>query len=792
MPPPATTPELFDLISRSGLLPPPLADSHLARHRAADPQMTLRHLVSDGVVTSFQARFLATGRYKGFFLGGKYKLLEHLGSGGMGEVYLGEQLLLRRLVAIKLLRASKSAGDSTGATHRFLREARAAAGLTHPNIAQLYDVDQSGPNPYMVMEYVDGTNLHAVVADGGPLAVPRAVGYTVQAACGLEHAHLRGLVHRDVKPGNLMLDRSGAVKVLDLGLARYHSDATKNDNLTARYDDNNLIGTADFIAPEQTQDSSAVDARADIYSLGCTLYFFLAGRAPFEDGTIAQKLLWQQLKQPEPVRLVRPDVPPELAAVLDRMMTKDREQRYQTADDVCRALALWVNPNLPPPAAGEMPARRAEQYRLGLVDTAPQFDALSQAIPATPLKPAGGDTTDPPRSGSTIHVAAPLYSLPPLPPGTSIHPPRPLRRWLMFGAVQLLLLALTVVVTTYLNNYARQGLNTPPVRPPNAAVTPVPFRAGGSTLIQPLMREWTTDYQKQTGATFEYDPVGSGKGIDGLRAGEYDLAFTDVFLTDAELAEAAASGRRLIHVPVVTGAVVPVYHLPGYDDPLVLTGEVLADIYAGRVRRWDDPKLVALNRQLANYAGVADITVVYRADASGTSATFTEFLSKATGGRGWAAAAKTFPDGQIGLPVNKHDEMAQAVKGKPGAIGYVEYATVLAGGFQYGPVRNPNGVYVLPSLAGVTAAAEGLALPDDLRYTAVFVGGKLAYPIAAATWAVFDANAPADKLVAVAVFLDWATRPDTDHNRGLESLGYVRLPEKVAAAARAKLKRLRQ
>ncbi len=738
------------------------------------------------LLTPFQARSLLAGEGRSFFITERYKILEHLGRGGMGEVYLVEQLLLRRVAAMKLILAGdpKSGSNGAGAVERFFREARAVAALDHPNVVRVFDMDRTPVGPFLVMEYVDGTNLHAVVADGGRLAVPRAVGYTAQAARGLEHAHLRGLVHRDVKPGNLMLDRTGAVKVVDLGLARYR-DANKDAGLTGMYDDNRVIGTADFQAPEQGLDSGSADGRSDVYGLGATLFYLLASRVPFPEGTIANKLLAHQMKPVPDVAGLNPDVPPELAAVVGRMMAKRPADRPQTMTQVRAVLEPWAADELPPPAAAEMPARRAEQYRLGLVDAAPQFDAPP---PAPSTRRASADHTGPPKSGSTIHVLAPPSSLPPLPPGAAA---RPRRRWLLFAAVQLLLLAATVAVTTYLNNYARQGLNTPPVRPPSEPVVFVPFKAGGSTLIQPLMREWTGEYQKQTGGAFEYDPVGSGKGVGGLRAAGYDVAFTDVFLTDAEIAEAATAGKRLVHVPVVMGAVVPVYHLPGYDDPLVLTGEVLADIYAGRITRWKDPKLVALNPPLAGYDRAAAITVVYRSDASGTTATFTEFLAKATAGGGWPRATKQFPSDQVGVGVEKNDGVAKAVQDTPGAVGYVELATALAGSLKYALVRNRDGANVLPSRAGVTAAADGVPLPDDLRFTAVYAPGPKAYPIAATTWAVFDANAPADKQAVVAAFLDWATRQDTDHLRGLETLGYVQLPKAVAAAGREKLKQAR-
>ena len=319
---PPTTLDFFGLIERSGLL----ALDRLAPYRVRsgqEPQsseLIARQLIRDRLLTPFQARILLRGKFKGFFISDKYKILDQLGEGGMGRVLLCEHLVLHKLVAVKLLNATASAAP--GATERFLREARAAAAVDHPNIVRVFDVDRAGTTPFMVLEYVDGMNLHQLVTTHGPFSVARAVEYTRQAAVGLHAAHLAGLIHRDIKPGNLLLNRPGIIKVLDLGLARFMQDAGRNDNLTARFDDNSILGTADFIAPEQTMNSSNVDIRADIYSLGHTFYFLLTGKMSFGEGNAAQKLIWHQLRQPEPVSSVRAGVPLAVQNVLVRMIQK--------------------------------------------------------------------------------------------------------------------------------------------------------------------------------------------------------------------------------------------------------------------------------------------------------------------------------------------------------------------------------------------------------------------------------------------------------------------------------------
>ena len=508
MPAPATTTELLDALARSGLLSPRVLDGYAPRLAAAGgPAAALRLLLDEHAVTPFQARYLADGRYKGFFLGGKYKLLAHLGSGGVGEVYLGEQLPLHRLVAIKFLKLAADSPEAAGATQRFFREARAAAALRHPNIAQLYDVSHAAPTPYMVLEHIDGTNLHAVVAEGRRLSVARAVDYAVQAARGLEHAHRGGLVHRDVKPGNLVLDRAGVVRLLDLGLARYHTDAAKNEGLTAKYDHDNLIGTADYMAPEQTRDSSAVDARADVYSLGCTLYYLLTGQAPFHGGSVSQKLLWHQTTPPTPAGELRPDLPPALVAVLARMMAKDRAARYPSAADAGAALGPWHDAAVGPPPAREMPEWKADQYRLGLVDAAPPPDG-----------------TPPPAEPPAAPVAAPSSGWPPWP----TWPPKPTRRLAGFLAIQATLLGLTAVATTYLNRLSGRGLTTEPVR---RSLTPdapkETLQVAGPASAAPLLTRWAAAYQLATGTGVKYEAVGPDAAAAGLRASSYDVALAD-------------------------------------------------------------------------------------------------------------------------------------------------------------------------------------------------------------------------------------------------------------------------
>ncbi|MBD3672121.1 MAG: protein kinase [Planctomycetaceae bacterium] len=331
------------------------------------PDLIADALVERDLITRWQADKLLQGKHKGFFLG-KYRLLSLLGKGGMSSVYLAEHVLMRRRCAIKVLPA-KRVNDSSY-LGRFHREAQAVASLDHPNIVRAYDVDQEISKDaeihFLVMEYVEGQSLQELVRDHGTLSLEDAVEYCRQTALGLEHAHEAGMVHRDIKPGNILADKNGVIKLLDLGLARFFNDNDK-ESLTVAHDEK-VLGTADYLAPEQAIDSHQVDARADIYSLGCTLYFLLTGHAPFVEGTLAQRLMSHQKKDPPPITDDRPDVPEDLHNILKKMMMKEPDDRHATAGQLANELADWLRVHAstewkeahPGAASGELPAAARE------------------------------------------------------------------------------------------------------------------------------------------------------------------------------------------------------------------------------------------------------------------------------------------------------------------------------------------------------------------------------------------------------------------------------------------------
>ena len=265
-----------------------------------------------------------------------YEIKRELGRGGMGVVYLAHNTLMGRDEVLKVM--GRQIMGRAGVLERFLREIRAVAKLRHPNIVTAYHATRIGESIVFAMEYVKGYDLAQLVKGQGPLPVALACNFVYQAALGLQHAHEEGLVHRDIKPGNLMLSRKGnkaTVKVLDFGLAKATREEKVDGALTS---EGQALGTPDFIAPEQILDAASADIRADIYSLGCTLYYLLSGRPPFQANSLYDMYQAHISRDADLLNLVRPEVPAELASLVCKMMAKDPARRFQTPGEVAQAL----------------------------------------------------------------------------------------------------------------------------------------------------------------------------------------------------------------------------------------------------------------------------------------------------------------------------------------------------------------------------------------------------------------------------------------------------------------------
>lgn len=304
---------------------------------------TAQFLIRAGILTTFQAERLLAGHSRGLVVG-RYKLLEILGTGGMGRLYVAEDMDSGERVAIKMLPERQEA--DAGLLARFKIEARAGAMLTHPNITKTHSIDHMegifGDVYYLVMEFVEGISLEELIVLIGRPAWPQACDLIRQAADGLECAHAGGLIHRDIKPANLLVDRAGHVKLLDFGLSLY--DTEGDEFSLAMIFGHDCLGTADYIAPEQTIDSYKVDARADVYSLGCTFYAALTAKVPFGVKRTNEKLEAHRTLRARPVSDYVPEIPAEVSAIVDKMMAKDPKDRFQTAADVSRALAPFATP----------------------------------------------------------------------------------------------------------------------------------------------------------------------------------------------------------------------------------------------------------------------------------------------------------------------------------------------------------------------------------------------------------------------------------------------------------------
>lgn len=315
--------------------------SSITSHVSGDvsPQAIVIWLLQRKLITPWQAEKLIQGRFRGFFLG-TYKLLNRIAKGGMSTIYAAEHAQSGEIHALKVLPLSKT--NQASYLQRFQREASITQRLHHPHIVRVFGVyagtDGQADVHFMAMELLSGRDLFDTVNSDGPLPCRTAAEYIRQAALGLEYAHQAGLVHRDIKPGNLYLSDDQTVRILDLGLAQ---DFDSQEDLTREFNER-VLGTADYLSPEQAADSHTVDNRADIYSLGCSLYFLLTGQPPFTEGTLVQRLIAHQTKTPPALSEFRSDVPEALTHILSQMMAKNRNDRTATAGEAATQLGRFL------------------------------------------------------------------------------------------------------------------------------------------------------------------------------------------------------------------------------------------------------------------------------------------------------------------------------------------------------------------------------------------------------------------------------------------------------------------
>ncbi len=447
--------EFVSDVARTGLVSPDdlaTARALLPNGSASDAAARLaKQLVSRELLTAYQARKILAGATRGFFLGG-YRILRPLGAGGMGKVFLAAHEVDGQRVAIKVLPPKKA--EEGQALLRFRREMELSQRVQHRNLARTLGVGQEGNVHFMIMEYIPGESLYEAVKGerGGPLRVPDTARFFLKVLDGLEAAHDAGLVHRDIKPSNIMVTPDGEAKVLDLGLAR----ALGEESPLTR--PNVVIGTLDYASPEQLGDAAKADRRSDLYSLGCTLYFTLSGRAPFEGGDIVNKIFKQRMDDPEPLERVARGVPATFAAIIRKLMAKAPDDRYQTAAELRTDLARWTDPEKVRAILGAE-AEAARAFRPPPPDLADDDLRLLDDDGSTPSSFSLRDL------GDAEPAAAPMHKKPPKPvpalvllPGEITEPIAPLPprrdqrddlRWLFhFIAIAIFLGVVAVLAIT--------------------------------------------------------------------------------------------------------------------------------------------------------------------------------------------------------------------------------------------------------------------------------------------------------------------------------------------------------
>ncbi len=390
--PPPSVDEFLRNVLRSGLLDREqiqVAVRALPTEQRGRLDAVAGHLVKLGKLSRFQAHKLLQGNYRGLVLG-PFQVLAPIGRGGMGTVYLARDQRSGHLLALKVLPPERAKSEER-ILARFRREMEMSQRVSSPHVAWTFDMGVSQGVHYIAMEYIPGKSLQRIVNEKGPLTPGRAAGLLAEVARALEHLHTQGLVHRDIKPANVMVTPHDHAKILDLGLALVRGEEGAAREVVGGQ--GYVVGSMDYIAPEQTEDPTKVDGRADLYALGCTAYFALSGQVPYPGGTNKEKMARQRDEQARPLIELNPQVPPGLAAVVHRMMAKDPARRYQSAGEAEQELRRWQGgENAKPLDRPEDLAFLEEVARLEAAETAedvelPEAESKSASAEIPPLLP---------------------------------------------------------------------------------------------------------------------------------------------------------------------------------------------------------------------------------------------------------------------------------------------------------------------------------------------------------------------------------------------------------------------
>jgi phosphate ABC transporter phosphate-binding protein len=731
---------------------------------------------------------------------GPYTLLGRLGDGGMGTVYLARRSELSEQgphVALKVIRGDLARVPEFRA--RFLREAHAAQRVARFCTAEVLDVSVEGRRPYLVTEHIDGPDLATAVQERGPLPIADLERLAVAVASALTAIHAAGVVHRDLKPGNIMLSSSGA-RVIDFGIARA-LDATTMLTQAG-------VGTPAFMAPEQALGRPAT-AAADVYAWGGVILFAGTGRLPHGQA-------------PTPVILYRavhedPDLTgldPALRPLVQRALHKNPDER-PTAHDLFLTL-VGSRPTAapgPPSAPSDPPSAPPEPPATQTPPVPPPSQSPDPLPPPVAARLPVAPAPTPTGLASVTTAGAPTVVTPPpdAPPVERRKAPERRRsgrrdngrRWprgaliATLASVALALVLVTVLVIVVpggsksgASSGARLGASRSPA-PTSETSAAIACAKGsitgsGSSAQKNAVDEWVKAYQSAcSGATINYQAAGSSTGRQQFISKQISFAGSELALsgTQKDDADARCAPGTAVDLPMAVGPISLIYTLSGVGD-LQLSGPTLAKIFAGTIARWDDPAIKAENANASLPS--ATIATVHRSDGSGTTDNFTKFL-KAVGGADWTFDSGSDWKAPGGQGAKGSDGVTSTVKSTENSIGYAELSYAENAGLSTVKVKNAAGEYVAPSTDGASLglSTAKIADGDDLKLTfdhTTPVRG--AYPLYLVTYEIACTKGlPADQAALVKSFLTY-TASDAAQ-KAISDLGYAPLPDPVATRVRS-------
>jgi serine/threonine-protein kinase len=712
-----------------------------------------------------------------------YVIEEPVGAGGMAVVFRARDETLGRLAAIKVLAPGLAADEEFRV--RFLRESRAVASVEEPHIIPVYGAGETEGLLYIATRFVPGGDLGALLRrNKGPLDPERAAALISQVASALDAAHRAGLVHRDVKPGNILVDFAGPAEhayLTDFGIIKDGATAT---GLTAT---GQFLGTPDYCAPEQIR-GSQVDGRTDQYALACVAFALLTGQPPFQRPEVVATL-FAHVNDPVPEATSgRLDLPTAVNTVLATALAKSPYDRYASCSEFAARLRDALVPvQRQPPQAGAARGR-------GGGDPARELVGASHGTAW--LRPAGAETLPLGTDSLTpvdVEPASP-GTIPPGPAGAG-NPAR--RRTALLAGSGAAVLAAAATATALLIPGSGPGAGSlnPPASPQAnvsqgtsvpAVSAPVSgtINAGGSVFQLHFQQAAIATFKSvDPGITVNYAATGSVTGRADLAGATVLLAGSDTPIPAAE--QASFAGRTLLYFPVQIGPIAIVYHLPGVRG-LHLDATTLEGIFQGAITQWNDPRIAALNPDISLPA--VPLVPVVRSDGSSTTLTVSDYLAKATGSAWRLGSAYT-----INWPATdratKGSSYVARIKSTPGAIGYVDFSTATAAGLPSASVLNAAGSYVAPSSAAATAAASHVTPAADMTFDAVDQPGATSYPITYESWdIVYKVQPNANDAALVKAYLGFLL--GSQGQALLAPLNLAPLPANIQSAAVAQLSQI--